>query len=397
MDDLHKPLGKPDKGPSRQQFVLPAILAVGTCLLSLTAYLVLDARDTGRTTVAVNDITPATPTAVTTTVDSGPTTTVSATPNPTGQDGINSTDNGSGIDLSNVKPLSPIDPLPEDKVAVRETPSFKPVQTKKLSDWMPAPDLVEKSEFGSLPRVSDGNVRPLDAYSRSSGVSGANRVAIVVGGLGLSQTGTQAAIRDLPSSISLGFSPFGNSLQRWMQNARREGHEVVLQLPMEPLGYPTINPGPRTLVSGVEQGQNLMNLRWALGRMTNYPVVMNYLGAGFTSKPAVLRPVLKEIRDRGLGYIDDGSASASEAIRLSQDLRLPHASGNIIIDSDRDKDRMRNNLKALESLAKARGYAIATASAFPESVDVIKEWAEGAEKRDIIIVPVSNLLKDYGR
>ena len=394
MDDLHKPLGKPANGPSRQQFVLPAILAAATCVLSLTAYLVIDARDDGTTTVAVKDAGSATPTSVTTTTSgTGTTTTVSATPSPTGVDG----NNNAGIDLSNVKPLSPIDPLPEEKVAVRETPSFKPVQTKKLSDWMPAPDLVEKSEFGSLPRISDGNVRPLDAYSRSSGVSGANRVAIVVGGLGLSQTGTQAAIRDLPSSISLGFSPFGNSLQRWMQNARREGHEVVLQLPMEPLGYPTINPGPRTLVSGVEQGQNLMNLRWALGRMTNYPVVMNYLGAGFTSKPNALRPVLKEIRDRGLGYIDDGSASASEAIRLSQDLRLPHASGNIIVDSDRDKDRMRNNLKALESLAKARGYAIATASAFPESVEVIKEWAQDAEKRDIIIVPVSNLLKDYGR
>lgn len=394
MDDLHKPLGKPANGPSRQQFVLPAILAAATCVLSLTAYLVIDARDDGTTTVAVKDAAPTTPTSVTTTTSgTGTTTTVSATPSPTGVDG----NNNAGIDLSNVKPLSPIDPLPEEKVAVRETPSFKPVQTKKLSDWMPAPDLVEKSEFGSLPRISDGNVRPLDAYSRSSGVSGANRVAIVVGGLGLSQTGTQAAIRDLPSSISLGFSPFGNSLQRWMQNARREGHEVVLQLPMEPLGYPTINPGPRTLVSGVEQGQNLMNLRWALGRMTNYPVVMNYLGAGFTSKPNALRPVLKEIRDRGLGYIDDGSASASEAIRLSQDLRLPHASGNIIVDSDRDKDRMRNNLKALESLAKARGYAIATASAFPESVEVIKEWAQDAEKRDIIIVPVSNLLKDYGR
>lgn len=397
MDDLHKPLGKSNKGPSRQQFVLPAILAAATCVLSLTAYLVIDAGDTGRTTVAVNDSGKATPTSVTTTDNANTTTPVSASPSPSGLSENASGNNGSGIDLSNVKPLSPIDPLPEEQVAVRETPAFKPVQTKKLSDWMPAPDLVEKSEFGSLPRISDGNMRPLDAYSRSSGVSGANRVAVIVGGLGLSQTGTQAAIRDLPSSISLGFSPFGNSLQRWMQNARREGHEVVLQLPMEPLGYPSINPGPRTLVSGVEQGQNLMNLRWALGRMTNYPVVMNYLGAGFTSKPAELRPVLKEIRDRGLGYIDDGSASASEAIPLSQDLRLPHASGNIIIDADRDKDRMRNNLKALESLAKARGYAIATASAFPETVDVIKEWAADADKRDIIIVPVSNLLKDYGR
>ena len=87
---------------------------------------------------------------------------------------------------------------------------------------MPLPDLVEKSEFGSLPRISNSNVRPLDAYSQSSGLTGANRVALIVGGLGLSQTGTQAAIKALPPSISLGFSPFGNSLQRWMQNADRK-------------------------------------------------------------------------------------------------------------------------------------------------------------------------------
>ncbi|NKB51713.1 MAG: divergent polysaccharide deacetylase family protein [Rhizobiaceae bacterium] len=394
MDDLHKPLGKPGKVPSDRQWVLPAIMAAGTVLLSLTAYFVLDARDDGRTSVAINDANPA-GSATTPAVAPQQPASVGNQPNKPATVG----QSGAEFDLSKVKPLSPVEPLPNASNGQAEAPAFKPVQkpTARLSNWMPVPDLVEKSEFGSLPRISDGNVRPLDAYSQSSGVSGTNRIAIVVGGLGLSQTGTQAAIKDLPSSISLGFSPFGNSLQRWMQNARREGHEVVLQLPMEPLGYPTINPGPRTLVSGVEPGKNLMNMRWALGRMTNYPVVMNYLGAGLTGKSADLRPLLEEIRNRGLGYIDDGSASASVAVKLAQDLRLPHASGNIIIDAVRKEDRIRNNLKVLESLAKARGFAIGTASAFPESVRIIKDWAKQAEKSDIIIVPVSNLLKDYGR
>ena len=140
-----------------------------------------------------------------------------------------------------------------------------------------------------------------------------------------------------------------------------------------------------------------MNLRWALGRMTNYPLVMNYLGAGLTSNSQALRPLLREIRDRGLGYLDDGSASASTAIELATSLRLPHASGNIVIDSTRDASRMRANLQVLESLAKTRGYAIGTATAFDESVDVLNEWVKQAEKRGIVIVPVSNLLKDYGR
>ena len=188
MDDMHKPLGKPTKVQSGQNWLLPAILAAAVGLLNLTTYLIIDARDTGPTTVAVNESAPAKPVAVTTTRDQAkPTTVVTATENPTSL----SSDTGvNGIDLSKVKSLSPLDPLPDDSNAVRKTPTFKPVQTKKLSDWMPTPGLVEKSEFGSLSRIFDSNVRPLDAYSRSSGVSGANRVAVIIGGLGLSQIGT---------------------------------------------------------------------------------------------------------------------------------------------------------------------------------------------------------------
>ena len=37
-------------------------------------------------------------------------------------------------------------------------------------------------------------------------------VAIVLGGLGLSQTGTQRAIRELPGEVTLAFAASGNSL-----------------------------------------------------------------------------------------------------------------------------------------------------------------------------------------
>ncbi|WP_412160064.1 divergent polysaccharide deacetylase family protein, partial [Pantoea sp. SIMBA_079] len=67
-----------------------------------------------------------------------------------------------------------------------------------------------------------------------------------MGGLGLSQTGSMEAIDKLPQEVTLGFAPQGNSLQRWMQAARQNGHELVLQLPMEPFDYPRVNPGRNT-------------------------------------------------------------------------------------------------------------------------------------------------------
>ncbi len=63
----------------------------------------------------------------------------------------------------------------------------------------------------------------MDQYARPWSGARGTRIAIVVGGLGLSQTGTQRAIEALPEEITLGFAASGNSLQRWMQEARRGG------------------------------------------------------------------------------------------------------------------------------------------------------------------------------
>lgn len=390
MDDLHKPLGQKQPEKTQRNWVAIGTTCLVVGLSSAAAYIFVDARSTGKTVVALNS--------EPVSEQQAP-----AKPSPTLKTNDEPTED-EPFDINKVKPLTPLEPLPEtgENRPVEpkaDPPSFtpKPAPAQRISEWLPNPNLIEQSEFGPLPRISDGGVRPLDAYSRSSGVTGANRVAIIMGGLGLSQTGSQSAIKELPSSITLGFSPFGNSLQRWMQEARRGGHEVVLQLPMEPLGYPTVNPGPRTLTSTANSGENLQNLRWSLGRMTNYPLVINYLGAGLTSKPEILRPLMAELKQRGLGYIDDGTASASAAIGVAGSLRLPNAQGNIVIDTDRTPQRIRANLQSLEAFAKARGFAIATATAFPETVTVLKEWAEDAAKRGIIIVPASTLLKDYGR
>lgn len=398
MDDLHKPLGKQSdassgKSNKKSAWFFSAVVFCAACLFGLAAYFLIDWQP-NKTLVAINDTTKNSSTPLRTTQES----------DTSGTAGENTPiyDENGNLDLSKVKPLSPLEPIDEPDgtaagVAATPAPSFKPRPTppRQLSAWVPLPDLIEQSDFGPLPKSSDGGVRPLDAYSTSGGTIGASRVAIIIGGLGLSQTGTQKAIADLPSEITLGFSPFGNSLQRWMQAARREGHEVVLQLPMEPLGYPTIDPGPRTLTSTASVGDNLTNLHWSMARMTNYPLVMNYLGAGMNNKPDALLPILQEVKKRGLGYIDDGSMPSSLSMKLAKDMRLPHAKGSFVLDKNRDADRIKAMLTSLEAQSKRTGFAIGTATAFPETVKVIQEWVKDAPRRGILVVPASNLVKDY--
>ncbi|NKC27962.1 divergent polysaccharide deacetylase family protein [Ochrobactrum ciceri] len=262
---------------------------------------------------------------------------------------------------------------------------------------LPEPALVEQSPTGPLPVRSADGLRPMDAYAVGwSGARGA-RIALVIGGLGLSQTGSMEAIDKLPQEVTLGFAPQGNSLQRWMQAARQNGHELVLQLPMEPFDYPRVNPGRNTLTVGDGAKKNEASLLWALSRMTNYAGVMNYMGARFTSETEVFSPVLGEIGRRGLYYLDDGTSARSEADRIASSDAVPFAAADVLIDAAQERGAILDRLDELERIARANGSAIGTGSAFAVTVDAVAAWANEVKKRGIEIVPVSALVRDPER
>jgi uncharacterized protein len=254
---------------------------------------------------------------------------------------------------------------------------------------LPDRALIEQSEMGPLPvRGPDGR-RAAEVYARPwSGTRGA-RVALVIGGLGLSQTGTQEAIARLSPEITLAFAPQGNSLGRWMQVARGQGHEIMMQLPLEPFDYPRVNPGRNTLTVEAEVRQNVENLYWALSRTTNYTGVMNYMGARFTSDQEAFAPIMRELGERGLAYLDDGSSARSVAETLAAESDVPYAQGDLVIDQTRDRGSILSKLDELEATARARGHAIGIGTAFDVTIDAVAEWARAARKRGIEIVPVS--------
>ncbi|MEB2845187.1 divergent polysaccharide deacetylase family protein [Rhizobiales bacterium RZME27] len=259
---------------------------------------------------------------------------------------------------------------------------------------IPNEDLIEDTSEGRLPIVGPDGLRPMEQYARPWSGARGTRIAIVVGGLGLSQTGTQNAIRTLPGEITLAFAATGNSLPRWMQEARRKGHEILVQLPMEPFDYPGSNPGASTLVTQANVKENIANLHEAMAKITNYTGVMNYLGGRFLSDADALEPVLRDIAGRGLLFIDDGSSAQSLTEKIAKPLQLPHAFADLTLDAQLDKLEILKKLDELERIAQRKGFAIGSASAFDESIEAIQQWVGEVNNRGIEIVGVSAVVND---
>ncbi len=255
----------------------------------------------------------------------------------------------------------------------------------------PNEDLLEETSDGKIPIIGLDGTRPMDQYARPWSGARGTRIAIVVGGLGLSQTGTQRAIRELPGEVTLAFAASGNSLSRWMQEARRGGHEILLQMPLEPFDYPQNDPGLYTLRTDLGEAKNLAELHRAMAQVTNYTGIVNFMGGRFLSDAGALEPVIRDISSRGLLFLDDGSSAQSLSGTIAGAVEAPHAFADLQLDGDLSREAILKKLDELERVARRNGTAIGMASAFDESVDAIREWCEEASGRGIEIVGVASL------
>ncbi|MEX0299512.1 MAG: hypothetical protein AB3N28_10605 [Kordiimonas sp.] len=70
------------------------------------------------------------------------------------------------------------------------------------------PELLEQSDQGPLPKISEDGRKPFDAYAASAPLTNIpSRIALMVTDLGLKSRTTQNALAELPRDIGLAFSP----------------------------------------------------------------------------------------------------------------------------------------------------------------------------------------------
>lgn len=287
---------------------------------------------------------------------------------------------------SGVTVVRPAGSGPTDAVLIRIPPPTAP----RLA---PAPDprISETGRHGLLPKLGEGRVRALDVYARAEEPGTGPRIAVVVTGLGVGQAATAGATARLPAAVSLAFLPYGGEAERAAARARDAGHEVFLQLPMEPFDYPDSDPGPQTLLTALKGPENAERLAWALARFPGYVGVANFMGSKLMAD-AAFEPVLREIGARGLGFLDDGTGPKPVNPPANKS-RTPIARAEIVLDATPRAEAIDAALAQAEARARADGFVLVSTSGSVLSVDRIVRWAKDLDARGLRLVPASVALR----
>jgi polysaccharide deacetylase 2 family uncharacterized protein YibQ len=249
--------------------------------------------------------------------------------------------------------------------------------------------LAEMTRDGPIPRIGANGMRAAQAYAQPSGAkSNAPQIAIVITGVGGPHATSTEALNKLPAAVTFALAPGGTDLERLAGKARSLGHELLLQVLMEPAESPEGN-SPQALLTSLSPDQNIERLHWLMSRFQGYVGIANQMGGRLTASEAAFAPILREIGNRGLIYVDDGTSPKSLAGQIAGAGGSGFARANLVLDAVPSSVEIDRALAKLEGLARQNGVAVGFATAGPVVIERIARWSKAVEGRGFALVPIT--------
>ena len=275
----------------------------------------------------------------------------------------------------------PLPPLPEPRQVAVMRPVPPPDGYSTQTTAAPAARQAGGATWMKFARAFDPN-------------DGRPRIALVVTDLGLATALTDQAISYLPGPVTLAFNPFAENLPRWVEQARRAGHEVLINLPLEAAGTQPrdAGSGPALATTPLSTDESLGRLEWALARASGYVGVASFMGAGVNGGDEVLRPVLTTLRDRGFIYVDRQTGPRAAAQRLASELGVPRAVADRQLDAEPTREAIEARLAEIERQARDTGFAVALVRPHSISFERLAIWQTTLDAKGIALAPITAVL-----
>jgi len=188
--------------------------------------------------------------------------------------------------------------------------------------------------------------------------------------------------------------------QESFRAAHHHARELVLHLPLEPLNYPQVNPGPGTLLVTMKPAKVASEVGHYLGQAGRVAAVANHMGSLATQDMTLMRAVYRELKKRDLTFLHVSPVAGSVCRSLAADMGVAYAEPDEVVDLEaRASDRrgLERRWKDILKETRARGRLVVWLRATP----LTRAWLPSAlaPKRleGVSVVPLSALLQTTTR
>jgi polysaccharide deacetylase 2 family uncharacterized protein YibQ len=182
----------------------------------------------------------------------------------------------------------------------------------------------------------------------------------------------------------------------WAQKLAKAGHEVLAQLPMEPMNYPQRDPGPGAVLVDMPAGLIQREVKKNLSDVPGAVGATSYMGQMALADESAMGAVMQELKRAKVFYLDvrvvptsvAADKAAREGVLCFRVDTVLEAPGRY----DAEVKGMTHLLDDAIDLARRRGYAIVLVHPDRAAVDVLKRAVPKLKRSGVRFQGVSTLL-----
>jgi uncharacterized protein len=230
--------------------------------------------------------------------------------------------------------------------------------------------------------------------TRTAGVIAVSKpvpaMAIVIDDLGADAVNTRRAIA-LPKEVSLSFLPYPAAAPELAREGLRAGHQILVHVPMEPDG--NANPGPNALLTSLSGATNISRLDWDLARIPGFAGINNHEGSRFTADRESLIPVIEDLADKHVFFLDSRTSADTQVVTLSRALGVQSAGRDVFLDDVLTPEAINAELAHAETIAKEQGVVIAIGHPHTVTMDALNRWTKTVASRGYALVTASEAIR----
>jgi polysaccharide deacetylase 2 family uncharacterized protein YibQ len=294
---------------------------------------------------------------------------------------------------------------PPPAVTVQSAPPQTPLSTPKSQPQIAAlpamppqivqPQIAPPQIPPLLPPIPEGpeGEAPWLRYGQAARPSGGRpEIAIVIDDVGLDRHRSARAIA-MPAPLTLSFLPYAEDLHEQTSHARSRGHELLVHVPMEPLGSHN-DAGPGALKVALSQDDIAERLRRDLTQFDRFVGINNHMGSRFTAYEPGMAIVMAELKARGLLFLDSRTIGNTVGAALADRYGVPNIERDVFLDDVMTESAVRAELARLEAIAQRTGHAVAIGHPHDQTLNVLARWMPDAQARGFVLVPLSQLVRE---
>ena len=117
------------------------------------------------------------------------------------------------------------------------------------------------------------------------------------------------------------------------------------------------------------------------------------MGSRFTAFRPGMETALRQMKPRGLMFLDSRTTAQSVGEQTAQELGVPAIVRHVFLDDEESVESVRRKLAEAEAVARRQGFVVAIGHPHEATLQALAEWLPTVQGKGLALAPATAVLR----